>query len=212
MLVLAPHPDDESFMGGLLYLRAQQGWEIHVGLATLGQKQGDRTQRQNEFVAALGAFGAKAFYFKYAEQRENTLDQVSMASLVEWIDEVIACGYDEVYGPYPSHHADHRMLYEAMCSSLRKVESPAYPKFVALYEYPYVALGTEGIPGGRCYVDITGEALGHKLAALSCYKSQLRPYPSLSSLEAVTRLAKMRGMECGKDAAELFYIQRMVSE
>jgi LmbE family N-acetylglucosaminyl deacetylase len=49
-----------------------------------------------------------------------------------------------------------------------------------------------------------------KLAALRCFKSQIRPSAHPRSIDAVTALAKWRGAQIGVEAAEAFVLLRHV--
>lgn len=224
ILVIAPHPDDEAYgCGGLIAKRTAAGDSVDIGLATLGQpwrqaamrgrgKAPDQlVTRQREFAAAANILGEGIHVYYYASGAvpEMHLSTCSPLAITSWIDGLLADPYDEVYGPYRSFNSDHQIVHDCLVAALRNTHSFAYPKFVAWYEYPYATMSMEPIPGGRCYVDITGEPFKKKIQALECYKSQLREWPSQNSAEAVARLAMIRGMECGCESAELFYVQRM---
>lgn len=212
ILVIAPHCDDECYgAGGMIAKAIARGDTVHIAVAACGQpfRSESTQQRQAEMKEALDSLGgAEVHHFEGGDVPEMHLSVKSPIAITSWIDGLLADGYDEVYGPYRSFNTDHQIVHDCLVAALRNTHLPTAPKFVAWYEYPYATMGPE-IPGGRCYVDITGEPLRRKLDALSCYKSQLRPWPSQNSLEAVRRLAGIRGMESGCEASERYYIQFM---
>jgi hypothetical protein len=59
------------------------------------------------------------------------------------------------------------------------------------------------------YVDISN-SINKKLEAFKLYKSQNKKSPSPLTVESVKTLAAMRGMQCGKEYAELIYVQKII--
>ncbi|MCX7823126.1 MAG: glycosyltransferase [Syntrophobacterales bacterium] len=69
-LVVAPHPDDESFgMGGTIALATQQGIEVFVVVVTDGSHGGDRETRYGEALRAAEVLGIKKVFFLDIEDR-----------------------------------------------------------------------------------------------------------------------------------------------
>ena len=54
------------------------------------------------------------------------------------------------------------------------------------------------------------ETLDRKVEAMACYSGELRDWPHPRSLEAIRALAKLRGSQCGHEAAEGFELIRRV--
>ena len=64
ILVIAAHPDDESFMaGGTIAKYADDGWVVDVICATRGEEGGDADVRQKELEKAGTALGVHAITF-----------------------------------------------------------------------------------------------------------------------------------------------------
>ncbi len=217
VLILAPHADDEVLgCGGLISRRVQDGHTVDVAVASIGTVHlSDNTikatakRRRTEMEEAgrrLGVHSSRVLF----EDVENQLDTIPMLKIVSALDMILReKSYHQVFLPYPSHHQDHEILYRAGFSALRTKGSGCTPSLIALYEYPYVSWTPNQWPGGRLYLDI-GEHLETKLHALAAYESQVAPPPHPTSVEAVRTLAAMRGMECGRLFAELFYVVKMV--
>ena len=83
------------------------------------------------------------------------------------------------------------------------------PRFVALYEYPFILNQNINISGGLWYHDIT-DSLDEKIEIFNVYKSQIKPAPSPLNPEGIRQLAMVRGTECSVKYAELFYLQKMI--
>lgn len=210
ILVIAPHADDEVLgCGGYLLHKAKEGAEIHILIATIGGK--DKRQVYEERIAefdnvckSLNAEGVVLYQNKDAE-----LDTVSTFELVTLIDKAIdGIKPDEIFISYKSRHQDHIKLYQCALTSIRLREG-YMPKFVALYEYPFVSDGFDTIDGGKMYHDIS-DNIEDKVKLFSCYKSQIRKSPSPLNEGGIKRLASYRGLDIGVDYAELFYVQKMI--
>ncbi len=59
------------------------------------------------------------------------------------------------------------------------------------------------------FADIAA-TLDSKLRALACYAGEMRRWPHPRSAEGVQALARWRGAQCGRDAAEAFMLVREV--
>ena len=74
----------------------------------------------------------------------------------------------------------------------------------------YIFVDPLSLPqGGLMYVDISN-SINKKLEAFKLYKTQNKKSPSPLTIENIEILAKMRGMQCGKQFAELIYIQKII--
>jgi hypothetical protein len=86
-------------------------------------------------------------------------------------------------------------------------------QLIAAYEYAASGWGSgSSADAGRggMYVEIGEEGLEAKIAALRCYKTQIRDDNHCWSIESARARAKMHGLESGLDYAELFYIMRQL--
>ena len=118
---------------------------------------------------------------------------------------------DQVYIPHAGDmQKDHQLVAEACMVALRpKYDWPV--RCILSYEtlsetgWNTPTPQNEFIP--MVYEDISAYLDG-KLAALSCYASQLSDFPQARSLEAVKVLAQYRGAMMGLRAAEAFMLIR----
>ena len=138
--------------------------------------------------------------------KSGYLDQVPMYDIVGRLDKVLEdMEYDEVYYPAPCHMHDHTITYQACRTALRP-GAHKMPRLVAEYEHNWP--GWSSVEGGTMYVDI-GNTLVHKMAAMSQFQSQLSRHPNPHhplSLDAIARIASMRGLECGVEYAERYKV------
>ncbi len=222
VLVIAPHADDETIgLGGTIAKHVDAGDDVTVAVLT-GHGGGEHplwprsvwdTVRA-ECRAAMDVLGVKSLLFReipaamVADQPVHIINRIA----TDLTKEVAP---DTIYAPFPFDlHKDHRELFHAMSVAWR-TSSPwgRAVRAIRCYEVqsethwnvPYAEAGF--LPNH--FVDISG-FLDKKLAAMACYKSQLKPAGDARSLEAVRALAVWRGSLINRMAAEAFVTVRTV--
>lgn len=139
VLVLSPHPDDETIgCGGALHLQAVSGSSIRVIFLTNGAK-GDTSQKnKKEYVSirkaeankACAILGIDEIEFWDIEDRELSN---SVSAIRRMADLLVSYGPEIVYAPSPMEiHPDHRAAAFLLESAI-KVKSDIDFK-VAFYE------------------------------------------------------------------------------
>lgn len=215
LVVIAPHPDDETLgAGGSISRFAAQGVDVSV-LVVSGhlpplypQEAFDTTRREAE--AAFKTMGVSQYEFM---QVPATLVHVTpVAELNGRINRFVRDAEpDWVMLPFPDRHIDHRWIFDASVVACRPIHSKA-PTTVLTYEtlsethWNVGGIEPSFIPD--LFVDIT-DFMDRKIEALNCYASQVHEAPS-RSLEAARALAKFRGSQNGCGYAEAFKVVRIV--
>lgn len=210
ILVIAPHGDDEVLgCGGYLLQQSKEGAEIHIILGTIGG-----TDKRQSFAVRLTESKAvaeriKAHLVYLYPNMDALLDTLPSRDIITRLDEEIdKVRPDEILVNYRSHHQDHIKMYDCAIASIRLREGYS-PRLVALYEYPFVTDGMDLIKGGKMYCNIT-DVIDEKVSLFNLYASQIRQTPSPLNEQGIKKLASIRGMECGMEYAEKFYIQKMI--
>ena len=219
VLIVAAHPDDETLGAGATIARhARAGEEVSILFLADGvssrDPDGDHVEelsrRRSSAIVAASTLGANPPQF--LDLPDNRLDSVAMLSLARAVEEVVErIRPDTVY----THHAgdlnvDHRCTHEAVMTACRPV-STCPVKTVLCFELPSSTewRSAAAAPGfdPTWFVDV-GQTLELKLAALSAYEEEMRPWPHPRSLQAVEHLARWRGATIGSTAAEAFVLAR----
>lgn len=220
ILVIAPHADDESLgVGGTIARYAREGHDVYVAVMTgPGENEHPIIPRSGwDIVRAEAGEACKILGVKKLIFRE--IPAVLVSDEPTWkVNREVASVLDEVqpdvlYVPFPFDlHQDHRHLYYACSVAWRPSSSTGFNiKEVYAYEVlsethwnaPYLEPGF--LP--NIWIDIS-QTLETKLAALSCYKSQMRKFPDVRSVEAIEALARLRGAQMSMHAAEAFVLIR----
>ncbi len=185
---------------------------LATGLASRGPASKEdiaRLRRDGEKAAAI--LGASSIAF--ADFPDNAMDSVALLDIVRRIEAFLAEFHAEII--YTHHmgdlNVDHRRTHMAVLTACRPLpESPPVEILAA-----EVLSSTEwGAPGSPAFVptdflDIEG-ALERKVAAMECYASELRAFPHPRSADGIRALARYRGAQCGRRAAEAFVLLRRV--
>lgn len=215
MVVIAPHPDDETLgAGGTIARFAQMGVEVSVlivsgHLPPLYKPEAfETTQREaKEAIKILGAAHLEFLKIPATYVHQKPISEVNGA-----IGKFVRDANPEwVLIPFPDRHIDHRTIFDASVVACRPVHAAA-PSVVLTYETlsetHWNVGGIEPTFTPDFYVDIS-QQLELKNAALNAYASQVHEAPS-RSVEACTALAKFRGSQNGCDYAEAFKVVRIV--
>lgn len=210
ILILSPHADDEILgCGGYLISQRELGSEIHIVYATIGTPESAPKEEQRVEEAALVCASLNASHQILIPNSDGELDMVPTRFFVSCYDTIFDdFRPDEVFINYPSWHQDHKKVYESGMAALRYRQG-FMPRFVALYEYPFILNQNLKISGGLWYHDIT-DHLDEKLDIFGIYRSQQKNPPSPLNPDGIRQLAMVRGTECSVKYAELFYLQKMI--
>lgn len=162
ILVLAPHPDDESIgAGGTLLLAREAGCEVSVLFLTTGRSR-EREIRRQEAMEVCAAAGFEALF---AGQDADAIDVAAAAScLVEILEER---QFDCLFLPFVlDDHDEHR---RASAVLLAAATAPAGARALPREIWAYHVYG----PGPmNCVVDISDVA-DRKRALIARHSSQM---------------------------------------
>jgi len=218
--VLAPHADDEVLgCGGAIRHHVLAGDHVSVAIMTNAAKgapdlfsEDDIRRVREEARAAHALLGVNATIFE--DFPAPCLDQVPRHRIADRISQIIAqCETEILYVPFRADlHVDHRILFDAALVAARPFPSQKVRcvySYETLSETEWAAPAAENAFLAVRYLNIEPH-LEAKIAAMNCYASQLRDFPHPRSPDAIRNLAAMRGSQCGRKAAEAFWVIREV--
>lgn len=218
VLIVAPHPDDETLgAGGTAAKYAADGHEVTV-LVVSGHlpplyphEAYERTVAEAQ--RAFGILGVAGH--RFLEIPATTLGSVP----VHLLNGQIAAVFQQVRPQvvlcaFPDRHIDHRIIFDSVMVAARPVGTGREIEMLAAYETlsethwnaPHIE--PNFVP--NWVVDVTG-VIEKKLAAVACYESQIPEWPGSRSIGAVEALAKFRGTQAGFAFGEAFHVIRMKS-
>lgn len=217
ILVIAPHMDDEVLgCAGTICKHCQKGDKVSVVFVAhraYGHKF-DAQKNAAERACALAAQKAigydKAYFLGLAdEQLDGSVQKIIIA-----LEPIVQKMRPEmVYLSFRcDNNQDHRAVFDA-CRVVLRPQATPYIKDIRMYEVPSSTEQSPPLPENaflpNYYADIT-DFIDRKIAAMGCYKTELRRYPHPRSVRALRVLAQKRGIEMGFRYAEAFMSIRQV--
>jgi LmbE family N-acetylglucosaminyl deacetylase len=218
ILVIAPHPDDETLgAGGTIAKFNSLGHEVSVLIVSghlpplYSRDAYDTTVR--EAKAAFEILGVSDYSF--LEIPATFIGNEPIHVLNERVEAVIRRANPQiVLCNYPDRHIDHRLIFDSVMVATRPVGTGIGIELLAAYETlsethwnaPHIE--PNFVPDW--VVDISGQ-IHKKLHALKCYGSQITDSQGPRSLEAAEALGKFRGTQAGFAFGEAFHVIRMRS-
>lgn len=213
ILVVAPHPDDETIgCGGTLLKRRAAGHDLHwliVTEMTSRDYSAERIAKREAEIAAVRAHYSFASITRLGHPAAR-LDRVEISSLVQGIAKTIAAIKPaEMFVSFPGDaHSDHKWVHDAAIAASKWFRAPSLKRVMAyecLSETDIVRnLGAPAfVP--NVYEDI-GDFLEGKCMALKLYHDEIGAAPFPRSEALVRAKALVRGAEAGFMAAEAFVL------
>jgi LmbE family N-acetylglucosaminyl deacetylase len=216
VLVIAPHPDDETIgCGGTLLLHVSKGDAIHWVIVTkmdlsLGFTSERIDLRQKEIDAVEKRYGFASVH--QLNFPTTCLDEIPIRKIIEPLSDVIqGIRPSTVYLPYDGDaHSDHRLVFDAAAAVTKSFRSPFLRRILA-YEtlsetdFNISPIRQEFRPNVFSDISLT---LDEKISIMEIYASELQAFPFPRSDKAIRALAAVRGATAGCEAAEGFILLR----
>ena len=216
ILVIAPHPDDETLgAGGTIVKLSKLGAKVSI-LFVSGHMPPLYTEKEyklikNESHKALKILGVKNCQFldiPATKVHEIPISELNK-KIKDYLDQIKP---DTVLIPFADRHIDHRTIFDSSMVACRPT-GKHFPSTVLAYETlsethwnaPYVEANF--VPDLFFNID---NAIDTKISALRKYKSQINNKAPSRSLDAVKALARFRGSQNGCKYAEGFKVLRII--
>lgn len=219
VLIIAPHADDEVLGCGATMAKAcAKGDDVFVLICTNANVGAPELfcvdlikQIRSEALYAHKLLGVKKTFF--LELPAPVLDQYPRYKMSNEISAIIKkIGADTVYIPHRGDcHKDHTIIHECAMVACRPLANCSVKH---VYAYETLSETEWGEPiAADFFVPVkynifTNEEFQKKLDAMSCFNSQLYPFPASRSLEAIEAVAKYRGCTVSAERAEAFEVLR----
>jgi len=212
VLVIAAHPDDEILgCGGTIALHTRSGHNVTSVIVCEGEslRYGKSGVGQNihtqKAAKTLGVIDVRLLNFP-----DQKLDTFTLTEVITPLEEIVReIKPDIVYCQYGDDiNVDHQLLFKALLVATRPIEK----SIEAIYAFDTASSTEWAYPrtfAPDTWVDIS-KVLDIKLAALSNYKSEMRPYPHPRSIKALRYRANAWGNIVCVEAAEVFMTIRSI--
>jgi LmbE family N-acetylglucosaminyl deacetylase len=217
VLVIAPHPDDETLgCGGALLRHIHSGDKVHWLIATalgVDRFSAERIeQRKLEIEAVSSAFGFSSTTQLGFETTQ--LDRYPIDEIVSKIGKCVTETKPEIiYLPFPGDaHTDHGIIYAAATATTKWFRYPSVKRVLCceIISETDFGLAPDTLPfKPNSYVEIS-PWLNKKLEIMRLYNGEMGEHPFPRSEQAIRSLAILRGSQCGAPAAEAFMLLKEI--
>ncbi len=213
VLVIAPHPDDETLgCGGTLFRHKQEGDELYWVIVTgINEEAGWSNEAVKKRNAEIDSVAEKYGFADVFNLRLPTtkIDTLPLFDLIEKITNVYKKVEPQmIYMPFAYDvHTDHQLIAKALHSTFKWFRHP-YIKKVLMYEtlseteFNFMENKTFR---PNVFVDISNY-LEDKIEAMKIYESEIGEFPFPRSEKTLRSLAAYRGSQSGFKAAEAFQL------
>jgi LmbE family N-acetylglucosaminyl deacetylase len=214
ILVVAPHPDDETLgCGGTLLRHVAAGDAVHwlivthlsETVGTSAERIATREQEIEQVAVRYGMAGTTNLEFP-----TTRLDTIPIGDLVASIGEVVqAVEPHIVYLPFRNDiHTDHALVFDAAASCTKWFRYPSIQRVLAYETLSETDFALDpDVAGFRptVFVDVTNY-LDKKIEIMHIFESEMGTAPFPRSEAVLRSLATLRGAAAGYDAAEAFML------
>lgn len=212
VIIITPHPDDETLgCGGAILRHKKEGDQVCWLIVT---KMGDefelsrRTKRNEEIERVKEMYGFdEVFQLNFDA---GTLDFIPLGNIINEISQCFNRFQPNiVYLPYRSDiHSDHKIVFDATVACTKWFRYPFVNKvlvYETLSETDFTINPDSNHFHPNVFVDIA-PYLEKKIEIMKVYESELSEHPFPRSLRAIKSLAYLRGAAAGYEAAEAFML------
>ncbi len=214
LVIIAPHPDDETLGAGGTLLKYREGganifWIVVTSAKSEYGYPAEQVKREAETVEEVAA----QYRFKQTLQLglpPAALDAVPEKALIGELGSALKTLQAEVLLlPFGSDaHSDHRHVFSGAAACLKWFRYPSI-KTVLTYETlseTEFNLNPTLVPfRPNCFSDIS-RYLAQKIEIMKIYDREISTHPFPRSIEAIRALATLRGANSGFEAAEAFMV------
>ena len=196
VLIVSPHPDDESIgVGGLLLLYGKQ---CSVYVMTDGRYGNSKYLpeemagiREKELASAMKMAGISRF-------KAMGVEDGKLINTGKVFDDIGIDEYDVVFVPNPDdNHSDHTACYKYVIDYIKEKELRNIRTYIYEVHTP--------LRDADCHLDIT-DVISHKTKMVECYKSQMEMH---SYNKQIIKLAEYRGFQNERDGRFLEVYKRI---
>ncbi len=214
VLIIAPHPDDETLgVGGTI--KKLKKLNTKISLLVVGghlpplYSLNEYKKTENECKKASKILGIKKIYF--LKKIATKFNEEPISEFNESISKIInLINPDAIFIPFPDRHIDHRLVFDA-CMVCTRPKNKSKLKMVLAYEtlsethWNANYIEPNFVPD--VFVDISNE-FKFKEKALLKYSSQIKNNKA-RNIKAIKGLASFRGSQNSKDYCEAFKLIRI---
>lgn len=214
ILVIAPHPDDETLgCGGTILKNIAQGNEVSWLIMTtigkeLGYNQDQIEKREKEIDSVSKAYGLKNTF--RLPHLTSLLDKQDFGILISDVKKIFEeYTPEEIYLPFSGDiHSDHKITFNACVSSSKCFRTPFIKKIYCYETISETDFAIDPVAikfNPNIFVNITDQ-INEKIEIMKNYDGEMKSPPFPRSEESIRALATLRGASSNYNSAEAFIL------
>ena len=218
VVVVSPHPDDETLgCGGTLLKHRQEGDVVHWVIMTemkeeLGYSKSDLVTRKKEIEKVTNLYEFKTV--TNFEFPTTQMDRHPLSEIIGKLNGTFSKLKPEIlYVPFGSDvHTDHQITFQAISSATKSFRHPYIKRILSyevLSETEFNLDPSNSSFKPTVFIDIMN-TLEKKLKIMDLYRSEIDFSPFPRSREAIRALAIFRGSTAGVQYAESFILLKEI--
>ncbi len=216
IMVVSPHPDDETLgAGGTLIKMKKLGHDIYwLNVTDVSEDLGwDKTfvsKRRGQIEKIKNHYCFSEFFnLSFTPAKLSMIEENDLISVIKGIFDKVEPHWIIIPGNYDAH-SDHRVVYNSCMAAAKSFRSPYIKRITTMEIVSETDCGFQNEKfEPNMYVDITDE-IENKIKAMEYYDTELQKEPFPRSVRNIRAVAAVRGAACGCDYAEAFQILRTV--
>jgi LmbE family N-acetylglucosaminyl deacetylase len=216
ILIVSPHPDDETLgAGGTILKYKALGYKAYwLNMTDISLEyeynESKVKERREEIEKVCRIYGFDGFY--NLGLRPAYLDVYPKSEIISKVSQIInEVKPDVVILPYEGDiHSDHKVTFDCIYSCTKIFRYPSIKKILAM---EIISETDFGLPDkgflSNYYIDIT-DYLEKKVEIMKIYKSEIENHPFSRSEDSMKALATLRGAQAGVKYAEGFRLLKCI--
>ena len=216
VLVVSPHPDDETLgAGGTLLKLKKQGNKIFwLNITNMSKEYGwpeDKIKHRLEQIELVKKeYEFDGFYnLELPPAGLTTVGEGAIIGKIRSVIEQVKPEWVMLPGQYDAH-SDHHVVYNCCMACLKSFRAPYVKRITTMEIISETEFGYQNeVFSPNFYVDITNE-LEKKIEIMKLYDTELENVPFPRSIENIKAVAIYRGSSCFVKYAEAFRIVKQI--
>lgn len=216
VLVVSPHPDDETLgAGGSLLKLKRQGHKIFwLNVTDMKAEDGwsdDKIKhRQMQIGAIKDYFSFDGFYnLSFTPTKLSNMDEGEIIGAIKKVYDKVKPQWIMIPGRYDAH-SDHHVVYNCCMAAAKTFRAPYIKRITTMEIVSETDFGFQDEKfDPNLFIDITEELEG-KIEAMKIYDTEIEEVPFPRSLENIRALAAVRGGIAQARYAEAFSIIKQI--
>ena len=216
LLIVSPHPDDETLgAGGTLLKMKKLGYQIFwLNVTDIKENYGwDKnlvSHRKTQIKKIKKFYGFDGFYnLSLPPARLSEIGEEKIIEKIRKVMEEVKPEWLILPGQYDAH-SDHHIVYNCCMAAAKTFRAPYIRRVTTMEVISETDYGFQKEKfEPNLFIDITNE-LEDKLEAMKIYDTEIEELPFPRSLENIRALATVRGGHCSNRYAEAFCIIKQI--